>query len=213
MRRNKTQRKLEFDNHPLALVGHPHVAGKWRAFLGADAPLVLELGCGKGDFLLEYARRFPDSWIIGLDVKKERLWKAAIRAAAEGLGRVRLLRENILIIEQVFGAHELDEIWITFPDPYPKKAHEDRRLTAPHFLAAYRRLLRPGGRIHFKTDNADLFAYSLMNLRGGPLRILSLSDDLHANPWLDPKAYFETAYERRFRAEGLPIRYVCAEFV
>lgn len=212
MRRNKTQRKREFDAHPLGLTGHPNAAGRWRDFLGADAPLAVELGCGKGDFLLQYARSRPDHWVIGIDVKKERLWKAAITAESEGLERVRLLCENILILESVFGPRELDEIWVTFPDPYPKAAHEKHRLMAPHFLAAYHRLLKPGGFVHFKTDNADLFEYALMNVRSGPTRILALSDDLHANPWLEDKAYFITDYERRFRAEGLPIRYLKFQF-
>lgn len=214
MKRNKTQRKSEFLSHPLALVGHPKIQGQWRQNIGnPTGKLVLELACGKGGFLVQYARTHPKDFIIGIDVKKERLWKAAQMADAENLTNIRLLCENILIIPYIFGPEEIDEIWITFPDPYPKISHEKHRLTSPAFLAAYRRILKKDGALYFKTDNVDLFEYSLANVRSCPSRILCLSDDLHDNPWLEPETYFETDYEARFRAEGEPIRYLKFKFI
>jgi tRNA (guanine-N7-)-methyltransferase len=170
------------------------------------------LGCGKGDFTLQSARAFPDRNFIAVDMKRDRLWYGAKTAIAEGLTNILFLREDIYIIREIFAPQEISQIWLTFPDPYPKTYQERRRLTAPSFLYEYKRILVPGGLVRFKTDNVALFDYALAVLNTFEVNVHTLTRDLHATEGLDADTYFQTAYERKFRAEGLPIHYICFSF-
>lgn len=173
---------------------------------------MLEIGTAKGEFLLGLARLFPDRNYIGLERKGERLFHIAQTAADEGLGNLWLLREDAYILSEIFAPQELDQIWLTFPDPYPKARHEKHRLTGPHFMAQYRRVLAATGWLDFKTDNAALFDYTLEVLCGLGLSPRRLTRDLHHSPFLDSETGTLTGYERRFLAEGLPTHYLRVDF-
>lgn len=176
-------------------------------------PLTLEVGCGKGDYTVGLARHFPDQNFLGFDVKGERLWTGATRAQELGLRNVGWLRGRAHELAEHFAPAELAAIWITFPDPRPKLADARRRLTAPRYLEIYQRLLRPGGTLHLKTDDAGLFAYTLAEaLPMFPLHALRYTHDLYG-PETDPALLantfgIQTHYETRFRAQGKPIHYL-----
>lgn len=210
--RKKQLRKDEFATLPQCLSEHPHRPGGWQALFPTSQPISLELGCGKGDFALQSARTFPDRNFIAVDMKRDRLWYGAQTAIAEGLTNILFLKEDIYIIREIFAPQEISQIWITFPDPYPKTYQERRRLTAPSFLHEYKRILVPGGLVRFKTDNVALFDYSLEVLKTFEVNVHALTRDLHTTEGLDADTYFQTAYERKFRAEGLPIHYICFSF-
>ena len=161
------------------LADHP-VKGHWieRMFGGHKGDIVLELGCGKGEYTLELARRNPDKNYIGVDIKGARLWRGAKTATEEGLPNVAFLRTRIEFINAFFGAGEVSEIWLTFSDPQ-LKGSENKRLSSPMFLERYRRFLRPGGIIHLKTDSRFLYEYTLAVTRVNGLQVLASTTDLY----------------------------------
>ena len=153
------------------------VKGRWNASMfDAARPLVLELGCGKGEYTIDLSQRMPDCNYIGVDIKGARLWKGAKYAHEHQLGNVAFLRTRIEFIGAFFAPDEVSEIWLTFSDPQLKS--ENSRLTAPVFLERYRRFLRPGGIVHLKTDSRFLYEYSLAVARCNGLRILAATSDL-----------------------------------
>jgi tRNA (guanine-N7-)-methyltransferase len=214
------------------LTDHP-VKGHWigQMFGGHEGPVVLELGCGKGEYTLELARRNPDKNYIGVDIKGARLWRGAKTATEEGLRNVAFLRTRIEFITAFFGADEVSEIWLTFSDPQ-LRASENKRLSSAMFLERYRRFLKPGGRIHLKTDSRFLYEYTLAVARVNALQILASCTDLYGGVVSDriasarPAACGEgaecpefaaevrevhTFYETMFLEMGLPITYL--EFI
>ena len=210
--RKKQLRKEEFTTLPNCLDQHPHKKGSWQSLFPLEQPLCIEMGCGKGDFSLQQASFNPNRNYIAIDVKRDRLWYGAKKALEQNLQNIIFLHEDIYILNEVFAPQELSLIWVTFPDPYPKNAHARRRLTSPFFLKCYREVLKSGGEVHFKTDNVPLFDYSIEMLKGFDVQIHALTRDLHYTEGFSPEIYFETAYEKKFRAEGLPIHYVCFSF-
>lgn len=209
--RSKTEKRLRFAALPNTRTLNPHWAGQWRAqFRQSEAPLTLEIGTAKGEFLLGLARQFPERNFIGLERKADRLYHIARDAAAEGLSNVWLLRADAYVLTEIFAEGELDQIWLTFPDPYPKDRHTKHRLTHPYFLEQYRRVLCPGGWLDFKTDNAPLFAYTREMLASLGIHPLRVTEDLHASDFADTENTVLTGYERRFRAQGLPTFYLRA---
>ena len=159
---------------------HP-VKGRWieQMFGGHEGPIILELGCGKGEYTLELARRNPDKNYIGVDIKGARLWRGAKTATEEGLRNVAFLRTRIEFITAFFGPGEVSEIWLTFSDPQ-LRASENKRLSSAMFLERYRTFLKPGGRIHLKTDSRFLYEYTLAVATVNHLQILASSTDLYA---------------------------------
>ena len=164
------------------LSDHP-VKGRWieQMFGGHDGPIILELGCGKGEYTLELARRNPDKNYIGVDIKGARLWRGAKTATEEGLRNVAFLRTRIEFITAFFGPDEVSEIWLTFSDPQ-LRASENKRLSSAMFLERYRTFLKPGGRIHLKTDSRFLYEYTLAVARVNGLQILASCTDLYMGP-------------------------------
>ena len=162
------------------LADHP-VKGRWieQMFGGHEGDIVLELGCGKGEYTLELARRNPDKNYIGVDIKGARLWRGAKTATEEGLRNVAFLRTRIEFITAFFGPGEVSEIWLTFSDPQ-LRASENKRLSSAMFLERYRHFLRPGGIIHLKTDSRFLYEYTLAVARVNALPILATTTDLYA---------------------------------
>ena len=199
--------------YPFAVLeerGFP-LAGKWgEEFFGNDNPIVLELGCGKGEYTVGLARRFPDRNFIGIDIKGARMWTGATQAREEGLKNVAFLRTSIELLPRFFGSGEVSEIWITFPDPQMKKVR--KRLTSTRFLDLYREVLKPGGVINLKTDSPFLFTYTSLLTEANPeaLPVIMKTDDLYAPGGAAPGDILDikTHYEKQWLERGLTIKYI-----
>ncbi len=189
--------------------------GRWAAsHFGNDRPLVLELACGRGEYTLALARHDRESNHIGVDVKGARIYQGARIALEEGLARVAFLRTRIEFLHHFFAPGEIADIWITFPDPFPRKGQVNRRLTSPPFLRLYRQLLQPGGSVHLKTDDPGLYAYTLETAVQYPWVMIEADiPDVYGGPLPLPALGFRTYYERLHLAAGKKIRYVRLGFV
>jgi tRNA (guanine-N7-)-methyltransferase len=184
--------------------------GLWcRKVFGNDLPLVLELGCGKGEYTVGLARNHPDRNFMGLDIKGARIWTGAQAARKEGLKNVAFLRTRIEFINSFFAKNEVHEIWVTFPDPQEKKRRQKKRLTGAGFLNRYRAFLADGGLIHLKTDNQALFRDTLDLVRFNILSVEDQTSDLYGEGWNDERTFIQTFYEKRFLEEGIKINYLC----
>lgn len=181
--------------------------GNWnKQFFQNNNPIVLELGCGKGEYTTGLARNFPDKNFIGIDIKGARIWKGAREVYDENIKNAGFLRTRIDLAESFFEANEVSEIWITFPDPQPKKAR--KRLSSPMFLNRYRKFLTPMGIIHLKTDSAELYEYTLETLKYNYCEILFNTKDLYAKPLAEDFLSIKTYYEGQFLKLGKPITYI-----
>lgn len=211
--RRKALKKEAFALLPNSFMGNPHIAGQWQTVFGRPRPLVVELGCGKADFMLALARQQNAHNYLGLDVKPHRLYHGARLAYEMGLDNACFLQEDAQGLDMLFAPGEVTALWVTFPDPYPKLRHERRRLVSPWMLERYRKVLLPGGTLDFKTDNAELFEYGLESLAAHGFRLEYFTNDLHelsAEHLPAPEALLRTEYEARFMGQGLPIHYVRA---
>lgn len=184
--------------------------GKWRDYFGNDNPIVLELGCGKGEYTVELARLYPDMNFIGVDIKGARMWTGATQALDERLANVAFLRTNIEIIDRFFGEGEVQEIWLTFSDPQMKNPR--KRLSSTYFLERYRRFLKDGGTIHIKTDSNFLFTYTTYMVEHNGLPVLFRTEDLYHTDGIDEQTKkilgIRTYYESMWIERGLNIRYM-----
>ena len=190
---------------------HP-LAGHWRDnYFHNDHPIVLELGCGRGEYTVGLAHKYPEKNFIGIDIKGARMWAGAKQAVQEGLSNVAFLRTNIEIITAFFAANEIDEIWITFCDPQMKKA--TKRLTSTYFMLRYQQIVKPEGLIHLKTDSPFLYTYTMEMLRLNPYPVVCSTDDLYAKTldfnrdFSDARA-LQTHYERQWLDRGMKIKYI-----
>jgi len=183
--------------------------GKWKHdVFNNDSPLILELGCGKGEYTVGLARSHPECNYMGLDIKGARIWTGARAAQDEGLRNVAFLRTRIDFIQSFFARDEVDEVWITFPDPQKKKRKQKKRLTSAPFLNKYRQLLKDNGLIHLKTDNRQLYNYTLELARFNELTIERHSGNVYQERWDDAIVTIQTYYEARFLAQGANINYI-----
>ena len=188
--------------------------GKWRElYFHNNNPIVLELGCGRGEYTVGLAQRDPNKNYIGIDIKGARMWAGAKQAELAGINNVAFLRTNIEMISNFFSPDEIDEIWITFPDPQMKKA--TKRLTSTYFMQRYRQLLRPDGIIHLKTDSPFLYTYTQAMVKENHYPILVDTDDLYSEEavrTLGDKAnearMLQTHYENQWLDRGLTIKYI-----
>ena len=183
--------------------------GAWNSTVfKREAPLCLELGCGKGEYTLALARKYPDRHFIGIDIKGARLWRGAKTATEEALPNVAFIRTRIEFIESFFAADEVDEIWITFPDPQLNK--ERKRLTHPLFLDRYRSFLRRGATIHLKTDSRALYDYTLETVSALNYRVIYSCPDIYGTGFdqVDPILGVRTFYEKQFLGMGRAICYL-----
>src|SRR5690606_17521039 len=159
--------------------GDFYLKGKWnQEIFKNDNPIVLELGCGKGEYSVGLSQKYPNKNFIGIDIKGARMWVGAKQAEALNLNNVAFLRTRIDFIEQAFAKDEVDEIWITFPDPQPQKTRERKRLTHLRFLERYRNLLKKGGIVHLKTDSRLLYDFTLEVIKDNKLELIVHTPDL-----------------------------------
>jgi tRNA (guanine-N7-)-methyltransferase len=190
------------------------IRGKWRSeFFRNDHPITVELACGRGEYSVSLGARFITQNFIGVDIKGERIWKGSTLAMEQGLTNVGFLRTPITLIDNFFDPGEIDEIWITFPDPRPRKRDIKRRLTSPRFLELYKRLLNKAGYVRLKTDNTGLYEYTLevLSAREDILDLLYTADVY--NSLLRPECFdIKTRYEEMFTAAGESIKYLRFRF-
>ena len=181
--------------------------GRWHSeFFGNSNPITLELGCGKGEYTVGLAERVPGRNYIGVDIKGARMWRGATQARDAAMSNVAFIRTDIELIDRFFAPGEVDEIWITFPDPQMKKTR--KRLTSTRFLELYRKILRPGGAVRLKTDSPFLFTYTRLMAEHCGLEVPALTDDLYASPLLTDILAIKTHYERQWLDRGLTIKYI-----
>ena len=199
--------------YPFSVVEHVpfEMKGHWREqYFHNDHPIVLELGCGKGEYTVELAKLYPDINFIGVDIKGARMWTGATQALHEGLKNVAFLRTNIEIIERFFSENEVQEIWLTFSDPQMKNPR--KRLTSTYFMERYRKFLVDGGIIHLKTDSNFLFTYTTYMVEHNHLPVLLSTRDLYSedseNSEYSEAASIQTYYESMWIARGLNIKYM-----
>jgi tRNA (guanine-N7-)-methyltransferase len=177
-----------------------------KGFFKNDHPIVVELGCGKGEYTVGLATKYPLRNFIGIDWKGSRLWRGSKTVSEERLGNVGFVRAMIDHVEQIFAPSEISEIWITFPDPQVKK--ERLRLTSPVFLAKYQNILNPGGIIHLKTDDHFFYNYTLDVIKNQEHKLLWATDDLYQSGTSDDVVSIQTYYENRWLAMGKKICYL-----
>lgn len=183
--------------------------GRWHSdFFHNGNPIVLELGCGRGEYTVGLGAAHPEKNFIGIDIKGARMWRGAKTATEMNMSNVGFLRTRIEFINSFFADGEISEIWITFPDPQLKKGREKKRLTSPVFLEYYARFLAPDGSIHLKTDSQELHEYTkqVIEINGLPCEISN--NDIYGTGFADAALSIKTTYERRFLEEGKPITYL-----
>ncbi len=215
-RKNKLAKFSEMDTIPFVFQypfarlrdegGFP-LRGRWHSdFFHNTNPITLELGCGKGEYTVGLAERVPGRNYIGVDIKGARMWRGATQARDAEMTNVAFIRTDIELIDQFFAPGEVDEIWITFPDPQMKKVR--KRLTSTRFLELYRKILRPGGYLRLKTDSPFLFTYTRLMAEHCGLPVDAITDDLYASPLLTDILAIKTHYERQWLDRGLSIKYI-----
>jgi tRNA (guanine-N7-)-methyltransferase len=186
--------------------------GKWRShYFKNENPLVLELGCGKGEYTIGLSQNNPQKNYIGVDIKGNRIWTGAKQALEGKLLNVGFLRTRIDFIDYCFSENEVDEIWITFPDPQPQKTRARQRLTHPLFTNRYKKFLKPGGLVHLKTDSTSFYEYTLEMIAENKLPLIWHTNDLYKNCPEDRKELvnIKTYYEKLFTEKGEDIKYIC----
>ena len=190
----------------------PHVvqnpenrAGNWAAFFKNDNPIVLELGCGTGVYTNSMAELVPNKNFIGVDIKGARMWHGATLAQEKQQNNVAFVRTHILKIEEFFAQKEVSEIWITFPDPRPRKSEIEKRLTSTRFLNLYKNLIMQNGILYLKTDDQDFYEFSKETTFQNGFEVLSETNDLYANENLEELYTIKTVFEKKWLEMGKKI--------
>ena len=189
------------DNVPFEMKGNWH-----KEFFKNDNPIVLELGCGRGEYTVGLGRMFPDINFIGVDIKGARMWTGATESLESGMQNVAFLRTNIEIIDRFFAPDEVAEVWLTFSDPQMKKA--TKRLTSTYFMERYRKFLIDGGIIHVKTDSNFMFTYTKYMIEKNQLPVDVMTEDLYHSGMADEILGIRTYYEQQWLDRGLNIKYI-----
>lgn len=215
MGKNKLRKFAEMDRlecvfqYPFSVLraeGFP-LKGRWHEYFKNDNPIVLELGCGKGEYTVGLARRFPDKNFIGIDIKGARMWTGACQVREHAITNAAFLRTSIELLPEFFAPGEVDEIWITFPDPQMKKVN--KRLTGTRFLGLYRQVLKDGGIVHLKSDSPFLYTYTSIMAKHNALEVIADTSDLYKNPeGVDDILNIRTYYEQQWLDRGLSIKYI-----
>lgn len=181
--------------------------GNWnKEFFKNDNPIVLELGCGRGEYTVGLGKLYPHKNFIGVDIKGARMWTGATQALKDNMNNVAFLRTNIEIIDRMFAENEVSEIWLTFSDPQMKKA--TKRLTSTYFMNRYRKFLRPNGIVHLKTDSNFMFTYTKYMVQENNLPVDFMTEDLYSSGLVDDILGIRTYYEQQWLDRGLKIKYM-----
>lgn len=203
--RNVKNATVLLENHPDWVVLHPEEwKGKWSALFQETGPIHLEIGCGKGRFLSEMAKARPDIHFLGMEKFDSVIVRSLQKLLKEPVANVRLIRTDAVRLDEMFAYGEIETLYLNFSDPWPKPSHSRRRLTSPEYLLRYRKLLKPGSSIYFKTDNFPLFAFSMKSFVDSGMEIRRITLDLHRESDIPN---IETEFEQRFVAMGKPIFY------
>jgi tRNA (guanine-N7-)-methyltransferase len=212
---NKTFSHVFEPDLKMIVAGDTFMRGQWNTeVFGNSNPIVLELGCGKGEYTVGLARLFPEKNFIGVDIKGHRFWRGAKTSNEEGLENVAFLRTRIEFIQQYFGPDEIDEIWLTFSDPQPRDEEGKKRLSSPHFIKRYQTFTKAGSTVHLKTDNTMLYEWTLEQLKENSFDIIQSTDDVYGSfissvdPPLDEILAIRTYYEQKFSETGEIIKYL-----
>lgn len=215
MGKDKLRKFAEIDTFPnvYQLDEGKALKGKWALqHFKNEHPVVLELACGKGEYAVNLAKQFPEKNFIGIDLKGNRIWRGARTGMDEGIANLAFLRIQIEDITEFFGPDEIDEIWITFPDPQPQDSREKKRLTFPGFLDKYKSFLRPGGKINLKTDNDGLYLYTIEKVEELGLKCHKKTDQLYKSEFYDEVLSIKTHYERIYLKHDKSINYIQFSF-
>ncbi len=223
-RKNKLQRFAEIGSFPNVYenfnMQQPELSGangkvvdlkgKWNELhFKNDHRIVLELACGRGEYTLDLAEAYPDQNIIGVDIKGARIWRGATNALERNLTNAAFLRTRIEQISLFFAPDEVSEIWITFPDPFLRESKANRRLTSDYFIEQYRKILKKDGLVHLKTDETNLYNFSLEVLHADPkCQIFYQDDDIYSKDLPYPELATSTYYEEMHRKKGKTIKYI-----
>lgn len=209
MGQKKLLRFNEIKTFPNVLEYPEGMQGKWRDFFKNDHPVILELACGKGEYTIGLAQLYPEKNFIGVDIKGNRLWAGAKYAVGKKMANVAFLRTQIDKIDQYFNAGEVEEIWITFPDPYLRKSKARKRLTHPKFLRMYNQFLRKNGLIHLKTDSPELYHFTKTVTSLYDLNIVYDINDLYKTDIINEELKIKTHYETLDIAKSNTVFYLC----
>lgn len=196
---------FQYDFEALQKEGFP-LKGRWNTYFKNDHPIILELGCGKGEYTVGLARKFLKKNFIGIDIKGARMWKGATQALEENMQNAAFLRTHVELIRHFFAENEVSEIWITFPDPQMKKAN--KRLTSTRFMKEYGQILKKEGIIHLKTDSNFLYQYTRAMIKENKLKVLFDTDNLYHSNLQDDILGIQTFYEQQWRERGFSIKYL-----
>lgn len=181
--------------------------GNWnKSFFKNDNPMILELGCGKGEYTVGLAQLFPDKNFIGIDIKGARIWTGAKEAFEKSIKNVAFIRTNIEMINHFFAQDEVSEIWLTFPDPQMKKT--SKRLTSTNFMRLYQQIVKPDGLIHLKTDSNFMFTYTCEMVKANHYPVNVCTDNLYNSDYVNPILDIKTYYEQQWLSRGINIKYI-----
>ena len=213
MGKDKLKRFAELETFTNVFQLNPVHKGNWnKNYFKNNQPIVLELGCGRGEYTVSLAKYFQKKNFIGIDIKGARIWRGAKTGMEEHISNMAFLRIEIEQLEEHFSENEVDEIWITFPDPQPQISRERKRLTSDRFLTMYKKVLSPNGIVHLKTDNDGLYAYTLEKIAELNLKLIKHTADLYKEEWLDDVLSIQTTYEKIYRDKGKNINYIQFQF-
>jgi tRNA (guanine-N7-)-methyltransferase len=209
MGKNKSMKYAELSTIPIVFERDDSLKGSWNSnYFKNNHPIALELACGKGDYTRGLAEIFPDKNYIGMDIKGNRLWTAARISNESNLSNVAFIRDQIDLLENYFVPNEISEIWITFPDPFPRIGDAKRRLTSPKFLNIYKKILPANGVVNLKTDSDSLFEYTLEVIEELKLPILDLHKDIYEESVTYKTHNIQTYYEKMHLKDQRTIKYV-----
>lgn len=221
MSKNKLKKFLENESFPHffqpsweELKSEFSMKGNWnKNFFKNENPIVVELGCGHGDYVVALSQKYPNKNFIGIDKKGARMWRGAKTTLENQQGNAAFIRTKAETIDYVFGKNEVDEIWITFPEPQPNKPRENKRFTSAKFIERFAQILKPEGIIHLKTDNTELYNYTLEVIEKTNCNIIFKTDNIYKNEEshfpLDDLRQIKTFYEQIWLKQGIDIKYIC----
>lgn len=213
MGKDKLRRFAELETFTNVFQLNPVHKGHWnKDYFKNEKQIIIELGCGRGEYTVSLAKFFPNQNFIGIDIKGARIWRGAKTGMEENILNMAFLRIEIEKLDEHFSEGEVDEIWITFPDPQPQISRERKRLTSDRFLMMYKKILKPNGLVHLKTDNDGLYEYTLERIQQLGLKMIKHTNDLYKEEWLDEVLSIQTTYEKIYRDKGKNINYIQFQF-